>query len=676
MEEQVYIRDQRNEVLHPTIKEIIQNIDKYDFSEIIVYRDRSIRVSGKVIETKITDEEQPLALPQKDTLTYHPKALYIDEDYYHHHKQEIEDLLQKVALQKQMTNFIVKGFDEIDERVLYCILKNESIKELTLKTGDKTYPFTKELFDLFKGTHVESITTDVISDELNETFDPLIYENYHKNLIGYFSYKSLQEEDDLYLTNSINIDELPNLRYINPNRKILLSIKEPIEIVRVLEALDKYNLPNQVVIRLEDRHLFTKLINTTKLSNTSNIYVNSSETEKDEGLGEGIISLDTYLSYENRLNKMVEGLESLSPYEKYLAVYNIVKKYKPYKENEDSKSDARNIYDILDNEYMVCVGYAKLLEDLLGRVGIEAYALSSSVDVGFDHADPKAEVLGDEFVTTWGGHQRCIVNLTDPKYGIDGYYMADPTWDNNFKVDSYTHSLMSMDEYDHLDRANYNKLSIYEPQTLLDTKSLQDFFDRCNYILNKERLEHGFEGGRPGTKKNAITYKDEFDLQIKFIQDTVAFLEKFDSRFTAFEEEINALKKEYSNYYYLHSKDKNAYFEGQKEMYTSINEQIISLIDRIGDMVVSKTLDKTISLDTLAQGIKETYKLTNQEKTEGEINEMVKETMDKNRKLGPGDYPVRKKIMPDGEVILIGGSKFNPPEELQTSDEELSIQHR
>jgi hypothetical protein len=254
--------------------------------------------------------------------------------------------------------------------------------------------------------------------------------------------------------------------------------------------------------------------------------------------------------------------------------------------------------------------------------------------------------------------------------------MADPTWDNNFKVDSYTHSLMSMDEYDHLDRANYNKLSIYEPQKLLDTKSLQDFFDRCNYILNKERLEHGFEGGRPGTKKNAITYKDEFDLQIKFIQDTVTFLEKFDSRFTAFEEEINALKKEYSNYYYLHNKDKNAYFEGQKEMYTSINEQIISLINRIGDMVVSKTLDKTISLDTLAQGIKETYKLTNQEKTEEEINEMVKETMDKNRKLGPGDYPVRKKIMPDGEVILIGGSKFNPPEELQTGDEELSIQHR
>ena len=48
-------------------------------------------------------------------------------------------------------------------------------------------------------------------------------------------------------------------------------------------------------------------------------------------------------------------------------------------------------------------------------------------------------------------------------------------------------------------------------------------------------------------------------------------------------------------------------------MYTSINEQIISLINRIGDMVVSKTLDKTISLDTLAQGIKENYKLTNPE---------------------------------------------------------------
>ena len=54
-----------------------------------------------------------------------------------------------------------------------------------------------------------------------------------------------------------------------------------------------------------------------------------------------------------------------------LAGYHFnAKKYKEYKENNDKKEQSRNLYDILDGEYMVCVGYATLLGDLLNKLGI------------------------------------------------------------------------------------------------------------------------------------------------------------------------------------------------------------------------------------------------------------------------------------------------------------------
>ena len=61
---------------------------------------------------------------------------------------------------------------------------------------------------------------------------------------------------------------------------------------------------------------------------------------------------------EKKLEELVKDIKTsnLSQFEKFIAVYNIVKNYKEFKENENNRDQARALRYILDNEYMVCVG--------------------------------------------------------------------------------------------------------------------------------------------------------------------------------------------------------------------------------------------------------------------------------------------------------------------------------
>lgn len=117
---------------------------------------------------------------------------------------------------------------------------------------------------------------------------------------------------------------------------------------------------------------------------------------------------------EKLLNLMVKELNEsdLSPLEKFIAVFDIVNFFKPYKEEKTNIGEfslSRSLHQYLNNEYMVCAGYADLLCNLCKRVGIECTFFTLGL-------------VNKEY-----GHARCYVNLKDPKYGIDGYYVSDPT---------------------------------------------------------------------------------------------------------------------------------------------------------------------------------------------------------------------------------------------------------
>lgn len=126
-----------------------------------------------------------------------------------------------------------------------------------------------------------------------------------------------------------------------------------------------------------------------------------------------------------KMNKLLDlcvqdiKLSDMSPYEKYIAVYNIVKSFKKYRIFEDSdykdfiySDDSRSVYLILNNLYMVCDGYSKFLETLLERIGINNISLES---VKLNHA-------------------LNYVNLVDDKYKINGFYICDVTNDNEIDI--------------------------------------------------------------------------------------------------------------------------------------------------------------------------------------------------------------------------------------------------
>lgn len=187
-----------------------------------------------------------------------------------------------------------------------------------------------------------------------------------------------------------------------------------------------------------------------------------------------IYTKEDFLKEEEKLDSLVEPIKkaNLSPYEKFIAAYNVAKNFKEYKENEKSPSDSRKIRKILNNDYMVCVGYAKLLQTLLERLDI------SSMNIGVKAETSPAYSEKMEL----GGHARLLVYLKDDKYGIDGYYVSDPTWDNDIRNDHYTHTLRTFYETSNERRA----FSLEKEDVYLGAASSSDFDERINHKMKSD----------------------------------------------------------------------------------------------------------------------------------------------------------------------------------------------
>ncbi len=114
--------------------------------------------------------------------------------------------------------------------------------------------------------------------------------------------------------------------------------------------------------------------------------------------------------------------DTLSPLEKVTMAYDIVKShyYKEYNIKHTGKS--RDITAMVNNDYIVCRGYVNLFNRLLREIGIDASFLDLSLKSG-------SKVVAE--------HSRSIIYLTDEKYGIDGYFVFDPTFDSADKEHYY-----------------------------------------------------------------------------------------------------------------------------------------------------------------------------------------------------------------------------------------------
>lgn len=278
--------------------------------------------------------------------------------------------------------------------------------------------------------------------------------------IKYYFCSDLKKEDWLILREPIEDKYIKNLRYLMPNIKIDFDYDDYDNIFKCIKFLQ--NKYKKITISVKNKEKFKEAISKIdiKLLDLKKIEIDQPSV---------ITTLEDYICYESILYKMVNPAKKLSPLEKYIYAYNIVKSYKEYKECKDNKMYSRQLYRVLFNDYIVCVGFSRFLSDLLNKLNIKNKELSLMIDG--DNVKDKYRI----------NHERLFVYLKDEKYKINGYYLSDPTWDNYLDYDLYTYMLFTSSENNLAKQFQYDDRFI-----IFNINSLDDFYIKCNEL--KERF--------------------------------------------------------------------------------------------------------------------------------------------------------------------------------------------
>ena len=133
----------------------------------------------------------------------------------------------------------------------------------------------------------------------------------------------------------------------------------------------------------------------------------------------------------NDINKLTllngNKKEKLSPFEKFMFVYEIVSGF-VYNEGGDyAHQTTSNWAPVLLGGKIVCGGYSSLMKAICDRVSTR-----DEITIYEQGLDVFNENLG--YI---GGHSNILVKLKDEKYNIDGIFYADPCWDSAKSENKY-----------------------------------------------------------------------------------------------------------------------------------------------------------------------------------------------------------------------------------------------
>ena len=183
------------------------------------------------------------------------------------------------------------------------------------------------------------------------------------------------------------------------------------------------------------------------------------------------VSIDLFINTCKKLDNLVKPIESLnlSPFEKFIYVFNIASKIKEYKYEEWQEDKSGSIFELLDedNDLIVCLGFSKLLEELCKRVNIKCKKI---------YVD-----LNDS--TSYEAHVRNIGRIIDDKYGIDGIYIFDSTFANSTTEDLYVTACMTPFE-----SLNTNNDTV-KFGTYIDILSSQSY-DEFIHVISKDSVNN------------------------------------------------------------------------------------------------------------------------------------------------------------------------------------------
>ena len=403
-----------------------------------------------------TDNEHNVALASKDNFFF---KTVINPEFLEKHKEEIKkSIIKNIENTTSRTIYINKYIFDNDIFRALVARKNLAIHFIDVSLSEEQI---KEL----KANYIEARITGT-DESLVQISSQYVFSSYTK--------ENLEALDKLIIHLPENLSQIKNLIFAKENIEISfkfnnISEEEKMKLIsQCLIELENLDKSFKINITVEKRSNFEKYIGNAQFKNLILTIENDSYN----------YPYQQYLEEEKILEKLVEPIKkaNMTPLEKYLAVYEVVKSFKPYKES-DIKEEARYLRHILYNDYIVCVGYSKLLITLLDKVGINAQEFSCDVDVSYVNG-----FTVEEKVVDFSGHARVIFNIDDPKYNVAGLYMADPTWDNSQTSNHLNHAVMTFDQM----QISNLMFKYSMANVLLDIHSKEEFNDQVNFILKRE----------------------------------------------------------------------------------------------------------------------------------------------------------------------------------------------
>ncbi|MDO4963589.1 MAG: hypothetical protein Q4E75_05820 [bacterium] len=520
--------------------------------------------------------------------------LIIDKAWYEKNKDLVMNLVRIISKETSKSYLEIANSCLIDDSVISSLCENTSLKEVSLAKRIKNgYTLTFEDYVKFKNSNITSVDSFNVDEKLKENFDDIIKYNNSIKLIGDYTYKQIKDPSlsKLYIKNVITDYDLANFKYLDKDKIILIYINNIEYLSKIQNRLQELNLNNKIIINTKNKNELNSIVFDMDIK-ADNIFVNNED-----------VTFKKYLEYEKLLYSMIEPAKSLSPFEKYIYAYNITKQFKKYKKSEEEPTLSRNLYKILDNEYMVCVGFSELFGDLLEKLGINNIKLDVSVDISYDDViDHSKEIDLEDKTTDSRGHARRYVYIKDKKYDIDGFYISDPTWDNDLENDYYNHLALTDEEITKHRRYNYLSISKFE---LFNISSIEEFYQKINFLCDKKEFSN--------------TPSD-------IIYDLINTLKILDIKFVRMLE---------SKYEYI----KNTPYHW--------NKNISSLIYDIGNYLISH-VNKTISGEKIFEAVKVLYS-NFYGYDDDRIFDILKDTVSKNKERDDNLFPKRYKFYSDGK---------------------------
>lgn len=554
--------------------------------------------------------------------------LIINRKFYSEHKELLDEVIKKIIINSKEREMTITYGSLINDSLINSLCENDNIKIISLAKNIyyEKYSLSKIHYELFKASGKEKIKTTFVDKELESNFDPLIEYNQEKNLIGFYSYKDLKG-DYISLYSKIPEDKLYVLQYLGDNTEVVLSTK--CNIKEILETLKKYNKTNKIRITADNKDKLNDELKQLGYFDGKDLNINNITIELPF-IDRLRLPLNEYLEYEKLLYNMVEPAKNLSPLEKMVYAYDITKKFKKYKlpkkdnrnvvnrsydEKLKIRSLSRDLYKILDNDYIVCVGFANLLHDLLSKLGIDSISQSVDIDLArhksikqlrdnnknWKELSPqeKYKLISHQVPyipkDSYEGHRRLMVRIKDEKYGIDGLYISDPTWDNDYELNSYAHIAMTENDVSR----SLSTVKIDDDYLPFSATSVEEFNEMLNRVLDNKKRRRIKEYKEEEEKENKK--KSKKDIEIDDLVDFKGYFSDFFKKIeNIFPKEFNALVEKYPSISSIN-------------IFSSINslsnlpQDFLEGLYEIAKLIVSKN-NNSISDEILRSAIKEVYK--------------------------------------------------------------------